>query len=392
MDDEHKDEQPVQPAPPRFRYKGFKFMTLTLLFLTLLVILGYSGLKATSTSQFCHSCHEMSPEYYTWKASSHSEVDCVSCHIQPGVKNLAEDKAKGVVQVYKNFTNTYTAPIQMATDIPNSACDRCHNMKSRQVTPPGDLIIPHDKHLAKGIKCTECHSGVAHGKIAERNVTFKSDYSKWNEELGKSMMSDVSFTQPKMETCMECHQARDVSTACKTCHSTGMVPASHKEPNFKTGDHGKLAGKDVTKCNKCHQYMSDEPITGLKDIPAAQQFLATGTVHQKSSISAQEYAKENTFCKKCHTAKPASHVKGFVNLHGAIVNQQGEQKCLACHDEQKTGFNKTTNITCSSCHPAMHEGKNYKEHHPINLTGVSAPSELCYTCHNKPTCTSCHKE
>ncbi|CRK81392.1 cytochrome c3 family protein [Neobacillus massiliamazoniensis] len=389
MDDEHKQEL---PAPPRFRYKGFKFMTLALFFVVIFVILGFSGIKATSSSQFCSSCHEMKPEYYTWKASSHNEVDCVSCHIEPGVKNLAEDKAKGVVELYKNLSNTYTAPIQMPKDIPNDACEKCHNMKTRQVTPSGDLIIPHDKHLAKDIKCTACHSGVAHGKISERNVTFKSDYTKWDDALGKSMMSDVKFTSPKMETCMECHQARNVSTACKTCHKNSMVPSSHKQANFKTQDHGKLAERDIKKCNSCHQYMSEDAITGIQDIPASQQFLNTGTVNQKSSISAQDYAKENTFCKKCHTTKPQSHVKGFVNLHGAITKQQGTKTCLACHDTQKTGFNKTTNITCSSCHPAMHEGKNYKEHHPINLTGVTAPNASCYTCHNKPKCTSCHKE
>lgn len=388
MDDEQIQEQ---LAPPRLRYKLTKIMTLLLFFIAIFFSIGLLGLKATSSASFCSSCHDMKPEYYTWKASTHSEVDCVSCHISPGIKNLAEDKAQGLVQVYKNATNTYTAPIQMPKEIPNSACDKCHNMDTRQVTPSGDLIIPHDKHLAKDIKCTKCHSGVAHGKIAERNVTFKSDYSKWDDSLGKSMMSDVKFTNPKMETCMECHQARNVSTACKTCHKTGMEPKSHKQPNFKTESHGGLAGKDVKKCNKCHQYMSEDTITGLEDIPASRQFLSTGTVNQKNSISAPEYAKENTFCNECHTTRPPSHVKDFINHHGAIA-KQSTKTCLACHDFQKTGFNKTTNITCSSCHPASHEGKTFKEKHPIDLKGVTAPSDRCYTCHYKPRCISCHKQ
>jgi nitrate/TMAO reductase-like tetraheme cytochrome c subunit len=388
--DEDNDQE--LPTPPRIRYKLIKFMTITLAFIAIFFSIGFVGLKATSSASFCSSCHDMKPEYYTWKASTHSEVDCVNCHIEPGVKNLAKDKAEGLVQVYKNITNTYTAPIQMPKEIPNSACEKCHNMKTREVTPSGDLIIPHDKHLAKDIKCTECHSGVAHGKIAERNVTFKSDYDKWDTSLGKSMMSDVKFTSPKMETCMECHEARGVSTQCKTCHKTAMIPDSHKQPNFKTENHGKLAEKDVKNCNKCHQYMSDEEITGMEDIPASQQFLTTGKVNQKSSITAQEYAKENTFCKKCHsTIRPPSHVKGFVSLHGAIA-KKSKDKCLVCHETQYTGFNKTTTPKCSSCHPAMHEGINYKERHPISLTGVTQPSELCYTCHNKPKCTSCHKQ
>lgn len=388
MEEEHKEEL---PAPPRFRYKLIKFATLILLFLAIFLFAGFSGLKATSSSKFCSSCHDMKPEYYTWKASTHSEVECTNCHIEPGVKNLAKDKANGIVQLYKNVTNTYTAPIQMPKDIPNSACDRCHNMKNRDVTPSGDLIIPHDKHLAKDIKCIECHSGVAHGKISERNVTFKSDYEKWDTSLGKAMMKDVKFISPKMDTCMDCHEARGVSTECKTCHSTAMVPNSHKQPNFKAVYHGKLAAKDVKECNACHQYMSEEEITGIETIPPAQQFLSTGTVNQKSSITAQEYAKENTFCKKCHTSRPPSHVKGFVNLHGAIAKKSTDS-CKACHDFQFTGFNKTTTPTCSSCHPSMHENKNFKERHPISLASVTQPSTKCYTCHYKPKCVQCHKE
>lgn len=384
------EEQKELPAPPPKRYKFYKILTLTFLFLALFLILGYSGLEASSSSKFCSSCHEMTPEYYTWKASSHAEVDCVNCHITPGAKNLVQAKENGVVQLFQKVTNTYTAPIQMPKDIPNSACEKCHNMKTRQVTPSGDLIIPHDKHLAKNIQCVECHNGVAHGKISERNVTFKSDYSKWDDELGKSMMSDVTFTEPKMETCMECHKARDVSTACKTCHTSGMKPASHNDPTFKTGNHGKLAEKDIQECNKCHQYMSDDPIKGMEETSATQQFLNSGNTDTKPSITAQEYAKENTFCKKCHTTKPPSHDSSWSNQHGAIA-QQDVQKCLTCHDYNFNGFNKITNITCSSCHPAMHEGKNYQEHHPIDLTGIKSPTKLCYTCHNQSKCEACHK-
>lgn len=385
-----EDEKDMRSAPPRYRYKLLKIMTLTSLFLALFSALGVFGLEASSSSKFCASCHEMKPEYYTWKASTHSEVDCVNCHIQPGAENVAKDKAEGIGKILKKETNAYTAPIQMPKEIPNSACEECHDMSKRTVTSSGDLIIPHDKHLDKDIKCTQCHSGVAHGKIAERNVTFKSDYEKWDSSLGKTMMSEVKFTRPKMETCMECHEAREVSTECKTCHATGMYPKSHKEEDFKAAAHGQLAKRDVNKCNSCHQYMSDEIIKDMQNISPTQQFLTTGTIKNKS-ISAEDYAKENTFCKDCHTTRPASHVKGFVNLHGPLA-EKNKATCLTCHDYQKTGFNKTKNVTCNSCHPASHADKNYKEGHPISLSANQKPVAMCYTCHYKPKCTSCHKE
>lgn len=402
-----KEEQKELPAPARSRYKFIKIMTISLFFLVLFLSIGTIGVESTSSSSFCKTCHEMKPEYYTWKASTHSEVECANCHIGSGIKNLAKAKANGLVQVYEKTTNSYSAPIQMPTEIPNSACEKCHNMATRQVTPGGDLIIPHEKHLQKDVKCVQCHSGVVHGDISDRNVTFKSDYDKWDAKLGKSMMSDVKFTEPKMETCIECHKARDVSIACKTCHTTSKLPKSHLQKTFKTQDHGKLAEKDVLKCNVCHQYMSDDEIKDLQVVPPAQQFLNTGTVKQKS-ISAPEYAKENTFCKKCHTTiKPPSHGANFVNLHGAIAKADSQQ-CTACHNELNiTGSSITSNglvsnsvstqspgsaPACSSCHPASHENVNFKQIHPIDISGVKAPSVICYTCHYKPKCISCHKQ
>ena len=118
------EEQKQLSTPPRFRYKLIKIMTLTLLFLALFFSIGLFGLKVTSSASFCSSCHEMQPEYDTWKASTHSEVDCVSCHVQPGAKNIANSKIEGVIELYKQKTNTYTAPIQMPKDIPNAACEK----------------------------------------------------------------------------------------------------------------------------------------------------------------------------------------------------------------------------------------------------------------------------
>lgn len=386
MVEEHSNGTP----PPRTRYKVYKYLTVALFFIVVFFSLGLIGVETSSSSEFCSSCHEMKPEVYTWQASTHSEVACVNCHIGSGTANYAKAKANGLVEAYKKTTNTYTAPIQMPKEIPNSACESCHDMNKRAVTPSGDLIIPHDKHLSKDIKCVQCHSGVAHGKVSERNVTFKTDYSKWDTSLGKTMMSDVKFVSPKMETCIDCHKARDISISCKTCHSTGKKPKSHKQADFKTGAHGPIAEKDVKKCDTCHKYMSGDEVKELQAVPASQQFLNSGNV-QGIKITAQDYAKENTFCQKCHATRPESHAKGFIDTHGTIA-KTNKQKCLACHEEQNTGKSKSSTPSCSTCHQATHSGKNWQERHPIQVTGVKKPSQLCYSCHYKPTCSACHKE
>ncbi|WML46053.1 NapC/NirT family cytochrome c [Neobacillus sp. PS3-40] len=385
MEEEHNE----LPTPPRFRYKLLKIATLTLLILALFASIGFTGLEATSSSKFCSSCHEMKPEYYTWKASTHAEVDCVNCHTQPGAENIPKDKANVIVQAFKKETNTYTAPIHMPSDIPNSACERCHNVSTREVTPSGDLIIPHDKHNAKGIECIQCHSGVAHGKIADRKMTYQTDYDKWDDTIGTAAMSDTKFIRPEMDTCMECHKARDVSTACKTCHTTGMVPKSHTN-TFKTMNHGKYAEKNIRKCDSCHGYMSKVKIDGLEDVSAVTKFLENMKT-SKPSITPFDYAKQNTFCKNCHSKRPASHTSHWIADHHNEASKNTKQ-CLACHNYQPGGKYQTKTVACSSCHPSSHIGFN-REGHPIPLaTKNQKVTNLCYTCHVKPKCSACHKD
>ncbi|MBO0961419.1 NapC/NirT family cytochrome c [Neobacillus sp. MM2021_6] len=386
------EEEKTRLDPPRYRYKLIKIMTLALFFLVIFLALGFSGLKATSSSGFCSSCHEMKPEVYTWKASTHSEVDCTSCHTNPVLKELAKDKSKEAVEnLIKQTSSTSAAPIRMIGEVPDSACKSCHDVSKRDVTPSGDLIIPHDKHMDKDIECSQCHSGVAHGKIADRKMTYQTDLDKWDEEIGKEAMADLKFTRPDMDTCMECHKARKVSTECKTCHTTGMVPKNHKVDNFKTKSHGLLAGEGIKECNECHKYMSSVDLEGYEEGSALNKYLNQSSKQQAKDQ--YDYAKENTFCVDCHSKRPASHENSFISKHGdlAKVNQQ---MCTACHSINGMSTPSTNQVNCSSCHQSSHSKKNpnWKDIHKIPIAPDQKPSELCYTCHVKDRCTSCHKD
>ncbi|MEH7298809.1 cytochrome c3 family protein [Neobacillus drentensis] len=387
MEEEHKDNT----SPPRTRYKVYKYLTVALLFIVVFFSIGLIGVETTSSSSFCSSCHEMKPEYYTWKASTHSEVDCVKCHIGSGTEEYAKAKANGLLQVYRKATQTYTAPIRMPKEIPDSACESCHDVSKRDVTASGDIIIPHDKHKNKDIECIQCHSGVAHGKIADRKMTFQTDYQKWDSKTGKTAMADLKFIRPDMDTCIECHKARKVTNECSACHKTGMIPKSHKEADFKTKTHGKQAAEDLKKCNQCHNEMSKVPLEGYGDVSVVASFLNKDNALAKQK-NHYNYAKENTFCQDCHNKRPTSHDSNFYKNHGTIANKS-QETCKACHDTKKTNTPGGNQVVCSSCHPSSHSQKQgWKERHPISLDGVKGPSAKCYTCHSKPSCEKCHKE
>lgn len=385
MEEEHIDEQ---PTPPSLRLKLVKIATLTLLFLVIFFSVGYIGMEGTSSSSFCSSCHEMKPEYFTWKNSSHAEVDCVACHTGPGFENLAKEKAGTIEQAIKKQMKLYEAPIRMPKEIPDAACETCHNINTRSFTPSGDLIIPHDKHKTEGVSCMQCHSGVAHGKIADRKMTYQSDYDKWDDLLGKRVMQETKFIKPEMSTCMDCHKVRNAPLECTACHTTGMYPDTHKEKTFKLQNHGSEAAKDLKNCDECHSYMSKEKITGLEEASGIDKFLKQ---NQKPQISHYDYGKENTYCLACHAKRPPSHNTHFMIEHGGLAKAD-EKKCLACHEYNNIADSKVTTPSCNTCHPSSHRNKPWRTRHPIPLLPTQKLEQSCYNCHNKAKCASCHVE
>jgi nitrate/TMAO reductase-like tetraheme cytochrome c subunit len=386
MEEEHVEQTP----PPRKGYKLFKRLTVAVFFIVVFFSLGLIGVETTSSSEFCSSCHEMKPQYYTLKASSHSEVECASCHVEPGVENYAKAKANGVVELYKKQTDTYLAPIKMPNLIPDESCERCHNMNARSVTPSGDIIIPHDKHKTEGIECVQCHSGTAHGEVSDRKMTYKSDYEKWNQKLGTHVMSDTKYIRPQMGTCMECHKVQKAPLECTACHESTMVPENHKTEKFKAGGHGKIEPSDLENCEKCHSYMSSVEYDLFKDDPVFQKYLKKEENSDTGNVTVQTYAKTNTFCKDCHGERPESHKRySFMTEHGRL--SKDTKTCLTCHDNRILSDSPVTQVQCATCHPSSHKGWA-KDRHPVKLSANQKFNKTCLTCHVEETCTKCHRD
>ncbi|MHB1420095.1 MAG: cytochrome c3 family protein, partial [Bacillota bacterium] len=195
----HRTVRQISPeiVPPATKGK-LKTLIIVLGALLILLALNVGVLTATNTPRFCASCHEMAPEYYTWKGSAHSNTSCITCHVQPGAKNLVKHKLTSLTQVYYHFTGTYVMPIEIKDPIPNSRCEQCHNMIKWVVKPSEDIKIPHAKHLAHKVKCVDCHAGVVHGNIEEKGFTAMTVYDKWNDAVGQAYVSSpvsVHFTR-----------------------------------------------------------------------------------------------------------------------------------------------------------------------------------------------------
>ena len=65
---------------------------------------------------------------------------------------------------------------------------------TRVFREPDHVYFSHERHLARGLKCAECHGDVAH------------------------MAQDVRVKDMHMGFCVECHNLRQANVDCITCH------------------------------------------------------------------------------------------------------------------------------------------------------------------------------
>lgn len=347
---------------------------------TLYIVLGFVMFLAIvvlfvdieeNSPQLCAACHTMRPEYYTWQASSHSQLGCVECHRGEGLGGQVE-LLSGLARMAESAVlENYVMPIRMFSSIDDQTCFKCHTY-NRQATVSGDLIIPHEDHTGSRVRCASCHSGVAHGDIAKRGITRKIDPGEWDKDQGLQAMAR-ELTQPNMDTCMSCHYRRRITTDCAACHTDMFGPDSHQLADFAV-NHGSWARAELQDCNFCHGYVGPKKLVVKEDT----NFI--------------EYTRNNKFCISCHRQKPDSHQQtAFMDVHGKSITRGEKQKdgCMVCHDNNISHIPKATETTCSSCHPASH-GKNWRNGHMPFVPPGQRLSYECLTCHSSTQCLSCH--
>lgn len=304
--------------------------------IAIVVILGMAGtLAATNQPAFCSVCHKtMSPEYTTWSVTSHANINCTACHIKPGLVNTLLHKVKTMKEPVLYVTGTWEKPIKPTEKVENENCEACHS-SNRNFTVEGDLIIPHEKHEKAGIQCVDCHYGVAHAKIYERGLTGEKapvQPEKWTAVYAKTVATP-EFTNPNMDTCIQCHHKRGVPISCETCHKTISTPVNHRDQAAWKTNHGLEAEKNIKYCQNCHNYGFGD--SGVKlDNPAAA------------------YAWGNSFCISCHSKMPPGHNNTtWRNEHGQVEKVKGIKNCEACHRPSDRYPDKApTKVACNQCH------------------------------------------
>jgi len=322
-----------------------------LLLVLLVLILSSSGFMVVSSRPgFCNSCHIMKPYYASWQTSTHSEVNCLDCHIQPGFVGLIKGKINGMAQAIDCMVGRMgTKPNASVSD---ESCLRegCHSVEDLNQGPVEykKFRFTHKGHLnaqVDGIKitCGICHShheGQEHFRV-------------------------------NPQSCFQCHflkspdsEKRLVETKCQSCHEVprepvkrGMVEVDHKE---------------------------------FVDFEASCE----GSCHKKQII--KESAVEKSVCLNCHDFRKSENTNAY-EMH--TVHSNGHKvECFACHGEinhtSSQGVALAVMLDCQNCHSNTHEVQrliysaldrpNPEKPHRI-LSPMFMTHVECKGCHIEPT-------
>jgi len=101
----------------------------------------YRAVHHMESTQFCGSCHVMTPEARAHADSPHSQVTCAECHVGDGASGWVASKVTGARQFVDNLRGSFHRPIPspLASDrlIPTKqTCEQCHwRLK------PGDVSV-----------------------------------------------------------------------------------------------------------------------------------------------------------------------------------------------------------------------------------------------------------
>ncbi len=116
----------------------------------------------------CINCHVMTPQYASWKHSSHASISCNDCHV-PHDSTLRKYffKAKDGARHSYLFTLRKESQVMRTTEesaeVIQENCIRCHEgVVEEAMTPKG-----HDFERS----CIECHREVPHGRVTSLSAT-----------------------------------------------------------------------------------------------------------------------------------------------------------------------------------------------------------------------------
>jgi hypothetical protein len=253
--------------PATLRARRFHFPWKSTIAIVVVVLLGlpiYSTLQPAYYERY----PQLAGRIEAWSVSTHGKIPCYQCHMDPGVSGFVAFSARAIPGFYEQLI--WGPNSQNILQTPHTAaCQKCHT-DYRQVSPAGDLLIPHRAHVEiLKIDCPVCHKNLVHS------------------------LNSQGYNTPEMQTCIGlCHNGVKATNQCNKCHTQKAMPPSHLAKNW-LAIHPTMTTK--INCGQCHAWSPN-------------------------------------FCQQCHLSKlPPSHVGNWKQNHQYRARQIGTSGCLFCH-------------------------------------------------------------
>lgn len=386
------------------RVRAWSWKRWTVVGLLVFVVGSIGSVELTSQSWFCNSCHIMNPYYDSWTTSAHKDIQCVSCHIAPGVDNFVAAKLNGLGQVVDDvLSRTSTKP---SASVSQLSCTRsgCHTVETlnSKVIDNGRFKFRHDrhlgaKHLGVEISCGTCHSHVRGSEHFEVSTSVCITC-----HLTERAPDKVAPSNGKMGF---------IRMAVRLGHTQAPIPASSLEetsliidpasgPSEAPGE--SLAAESIhgekvppTSCLGCHDAPKGQfEYRGLKVDHSV--FLAYGATCESChrGVTANPPPMDDGRCLNCHTFGVEKTLDSH-EMHRVHTLGRHKIECFNCHGDVRHGTDVQSasldEFDCRDCHTDQHntQRSTYLNFVPADpkATAVS-PMFLahvdCTGCHTKP--------
>ncbi len=333
-------------------------------FLVLLLV----SVEITSHSRFCGTCHYMKSFYMSWETSSHSEIECSTCHYAPGLRSKFRAKVEGLMQVGRYWTKLYLKSKPWA-EIPDEACLRegCHDKRLLEGRVKfNKIVFDHKVHFSdlkrgKQLRCTSCHSQIVQGDhITVTNSTCFICHFKESEHY------------PQISECSHCHHREDLVSEKISRYNHSLV--------FEKG----------FECDKCHS----QTIMGDAAVPRENCYKCHWEIDRLEKyddtdlMHSTHIASHKIECNLCH----------LDIQHKIIKDMETIAECRTCHIDyhqtQKILFAgvggkrlahpmpsvmREKGLSCKGCH-IFHEESGGRL---IRSETFTARAQACESCHGK---------
>lgn len=328
-------------------------------------MVGYQVVEYTESTSFCTLCHTMIPQKKAHEASTHSEVECGSCHVAPGVVGFVSAKLAGTRELYALVTNTYPRPIPAiehskmpATEV---TCQRCHTLDAiSQNGGPSQLVLratfARDETNTRrdiAVLLRPANAGTADALGVHWHVTNEVKFTSSDEHL--QTIDSVEFKDPKTG---QLEQYIAVSQVRQSNNTAADIERLKATQQVRTMD-----------CMDCHNRVGHAVPSADK---AVDEALAAGKIN-----SSLPYIKRNAVALLTMPYSSADQGLQAVNNLSAFYQQMYPDVARSKSTDVAAAAKELSKLFDEINTPHMNTGTSTW---PDNLGHQNAPG--CFRCHD----------